>query len=137
MAAVMDLSVANGLGIDQGETYNLEVAYASPSADPDAPSEPIDLTGCTARMQMREKYGSPVLLEANTENGGIDIDGPAGVINVLLTDVQTDALGVKEGSTRPRTAALYDLEIVFPSGTVRRVVQGAVEIDPNITRDSA
>lgn len=36
----------------------------------------LDLTGCTARMQIRNKVSSPdILCELTTENGGIVIDG--------------------------------------------------------------
>ena len=123
------------LAVDQGETFRLSLVYAVPGTTPSDPVVPVDITDYTGRMQIREKYGSPVLAEATTENGGISISGPEGRINLVLTDVQTDAMGVKEGSDKPRTAALYDLEIVSPGGDVKRVVEGAITINPNITRN--
>ena len=122
------------LAVDQGETFRLSLVYAYPGPTPGDPVEPIDITDYTARMQVREKYASPVLAEATTENGGIEIVGPEGRINLVLTDVQTDAMGVKDGTDKPRTTALYDLEIVSPGGDVKRVVEGAITINPNITR---
>lgn len=137
MAGKLDLTVANNLGIDQGETYRLFISYALPPSE-DEPQVPIDITGCSARMQVREKYGSPVLVELTTEEGGgIVLVGEEGKINITISDVQTDAMGARAGSTRPRTEAVYDLELVFPSGDVQRVVQGVIEIDPNITREVA
>ena len=128
MAAVYPLT------IDQGETFRLTLVYALPGATPSDPPVPIDITGATGRMQVREKYGSPVLAEASSENDGIAIEGPEGRIHLVLTAVQTDAMGVKEGSTKPRETALYDLEITLPGGDVKRVVEGTIAIRPNITR---
>jgi len=128
MAAVYPLT------IDQGETLRLSMIYATPAVDPATTPTPIDLSGAVARMQIREKYGSPVLVEITTENHGVTITGPAGQIDLVLTDVQTDAIGVKEGSTRPRTSAVYDLEITLLSGDVKRVVEGQITINPNVTR---
>lgn len=130
MAGVLDLP------IDQGETFRWAFVFATrPEVEGD-PWVPVDLTGCTARMQVREKYGSEVLASVTTEDGGITLGGADGRVEVFLTDVQTDELGVKEGSTRPRTAASYDIELIFPSGDVKRLIQGAITIDPNITRDT-
>lgn len=123
------------LKVDQGETFRLSLVYALPGPTSDDPVVPIDITDYTARMQIREKYASPVLVEATTENGGIEIVGEEGRINLVLTDVQTDTLGAK--GDKPRTSALYDLEIVSPGGDVKRVVEGSVTINPNITRIEA
>lgn len=123
------------LKIDQGETFRLSLVYTGPAVDGVELGEPIDLTNASARMQVREGYGKPVLVEITSdENGGITIGGVTGRIDLLLTEAQTDAMGVKEGSTRPRTEAVYDLELVLPSGDVKRVIQGSIVIDPNITR---
>jgi len=125
------------LAIDQGETLRLSVVYATPAVEPETEPTPIDLSGATARMQVREKYGSPVLAEITTENGGLTINGPTGEIELFLTDVQTDAIGVKDGLASPRLSAVFDLEVTFPSGDVKRVLEGPITIDPNITRASA
>jgi hypothetical protein len=128
MAAVYPLT------IDQGETFRLSMIYATPADAPVTTPVPINLTGAVARMQIREKYGSPVLVEITTENHGITIIGLAGQIDLVLTATQTDLLGVKEGSARPRTNAVYDLEVTVLSGDVKRVVEGQITINPNITR---
>lgn len=128
MAAVYPLT------IDQGETFRLVLVYALPGATESDPPVPIDITGATGLMQVREKYGSPVLAEASSENGGIVIEGAEGRINLMLTAAQTDSMGVKEGSTKPRESALYDLEITLSGGDIKRVVEGTITIRPNITR---
>ena len=63
------------LAVDQGETFRLSLVYAVPGTTPSDPVVPVDITDYTGRMQIREKYGSPVLAEATTENGGISISG--------------------------------------------------------------
>lgn len=103
-----------------------------------------DLTGCSARMQIRPKVKSDeVLVEATT--GAITSDNPTGEriilqagnvtgrVDVVLTDLDTDKVDV--------TKAVYDLEIIYPqdSGELRpfteRVLQGVVYCDLNVTRD--
>jgi hypothetical protein len=129
------------LTIKQGETFRLSMLYALPPTDGSTPTvdnvEPVDLTGCTARMQVREKYGAPVLLELTTENGGLSLRGTEGWIDVLMTHEQTDELGNRPGERpRPRVQpALYDLEVTFPSGDVKRVVEGQIAFRSNITRE--
>lgn len=91
------------------------------------PSAPVDLTGCTARMQVRDKIASPtVLLELTTENGGISLGGTAGTVTLYLDDEATAAI--------TWTAGVYDLEIVLADGDVRRFLAGVVVVLPEVTR---
>lgn len=81
-------------------------------------NKPVPLTGYTARMQIREKLDSDVvLLELTTENGGIVIDTQMFTITLLATAQQTQSLSF--------TQAVYSLELVqnqevvpFSSGNV-------------------
>lgn len=118
------LTAANlPLHIEQGATKTFGLVWSHGDSVDDA--TPYDLTGCTARMQIRNKVNTPVLLEATTENGDITL-GADGVIAVKLSDEKTDLLTV--------TKAVYDLEVEFPGGDVARVVEGQVTISPNVTR---
>lgn len=87
-----------------------------------------DLTGCTARMQLRETYASPTpLLDLSTDpGGGITIDGPAGTITITISATRTGALSVGSG--------VYDLELTSPDGTVERLLKGDVVVDAEVTR---
>lgn len=88
---------------------------------------PIDLTGCTARMQVRpEVESSTVLLELTTANGGITLGGVAGTIELFVSDDDSAAFTWQSGS--------WDLEIEFPGGDVRRLAQGTVNVSPEVTR---
>lgn len=110
------------LKIYQGATFRDVTTWRA-----GAPAQPVDLTGCTARMQVRQRIDAPaVLAELNTTNGGVMLGGTAGTITLHLTAVQTAAIAW--------TSGVYDLEVVFPSGDVRRLFYGTVTVSPEVTR---
>ena len=109
--------------IEQGATFELHIVYQSGS-----PATPVNLTGWTARMQVRKSYktADPPLLDFTTQNNSITL-GSAGQIDVVGAATLTDALPEKV------LVCVYDLEI--SNGTiVRRVVQGSATISPQVTR---
>lgn len=109
--------------IYQGATFRKRLTWKGP-----LPAQtPIDLTGCTARMQVRPEVESPtVLLELTTANGGITLGGVAGTIELFVSD---------DASTLfTWTAGVWDLEIEFPGGDVRRLAQGSISVSPEVTR---
>lgn len=109
--------------IYQGATFPKRLRWKGP-----LPAQtPIDLTGCTARMQVRAEIGSPtVLLELTTENGGITLGGTAGTIDLYVGATATAAFTWEGG--------VFDLEIEFPGGDVRRLAQGSISVSPEVTR---
>lgn len=110
------------LTIEQGATFSQQITWKAGT-----PAVPVDLTGCTARMQIRATIPSTaVLASLTTENGGVTLGGALGTIVMLLTATQTAALSF--------TAAVYDLEVEWADGTVRRVVYGPVTLSPEVTR---
>lgn len=110
------------LKIEQGATFEKTLNWKNPDGTP------VDLTGCTARMHVRTKIGAPdKLLDLTTANGGIVLGGTAGTVQIVLTAAQTEAL--------TWTTAVYDLEVEFSNGFVRRLIQGGVSVSPGVTRD--
>lgn len=110
------------LTILQGETFSRPLVWKA-----GAPAVPVDLTGCTARMQVRSTVDNDtVLLELTTGNGRIALGGVDGTITLQLTAAETQALTWRN--------AVYDLEVVHPGGQVRRLVEGAVKVKPEVTR---
>ncbi len=110
------------LYIEQGATFSQLITWKAGT-----PSLPVDLTGCTARMQIRAKTTSDtVLLSLTTENSRIALGGAAGTITLTLTDEETAVLAWPKG--------VYDLEIAFGNGTVRRLLYGSVVVSPEVTR---
>lgn len=88
----------------------------------------VDMTGYTARMQIRQSYAAETpLAELTTENGGIVIDGAAGRVSLYLSNTATAAIT----ATAP---ARYDVELIAPNGDVTRFVEGAVLFTGEVTR---
>jgi len=93
------------------------------------PALPVDLTDCSARMQVRKKLSdTAILLELTTENGKIAITNALeGRFEIRLTAAETGLLNFKSG--------VYDFEIVYLGGEpVYRLFEGAFEILPEVTR---
>lgn len=106
--------------IDQGATWNRTVELQNPD------ETPYNLTGYTARMQIRrETTSSTVMMSLTTENGRITLGGALGTIALSLTDELT--------ATIPYDG-VYDLEIVSGSGEVYRVIKGIIRLNPEVTR---
>jgi hypothetical protein len=84
----------------------------------------VDLTGYSARLQVREKATDDDPLATWTPQ--LTIDEEAGEITLLLTDVQTAALEFNKG--------VYDLEIESAGGETSRLLEGAVTCSDEVTR---
>jgi len=109
------------LNINQGSNLSLEIALKN------ADGTPLNLTGYTARMQLRASYTAPdVIVELTTENSRIIIIPLTGVVRLLLDASTTAALVAKN--------YVYDLETVSPTGFVTRVLQGEAIVSPEVTR---
>ncbi len=110
------------LVIEQGATFSQQITWKAGT-----PAVPVDLTGCTARMQIRPTIPSATVhTSITTENGGITLGGVAGTVLLTMTATQTAALSF--------TTAVYDLEVAWADGTVRRIVYGPVTLSPEVTR---
>lgn len=114
------------LYIEQGATFGLSFAWHE--GDSETPGDPVNLTGAVARMQIRKTQQAPSLVDATSDGVSpkIVLGGAAGTIAVTLSDEDTDLLTSK--------SMLYDLEVEMPDGTVYRLLQGKVTVDPNITQ---
>lgn len=83
-----------------GDRFELAVVYYQPTegGDPDDPPEPdldhpVDLTGYTGLLQVRDRPGGPLALDLSTDSGGgLTLDGPAGYVGVLATPDQMYAV---------------------------------------------
>jgi hypothetical protein len=118
--------------VEQGATYRMSLIYGRKTGALDSDGNeiitPYDLTGAVARLQVRQRRGSEVLISATSINGGITIDVPTGKLVVSFSKAATNNLTMSR--------ARYDLEVEYPSGDVVRIVQGAVKISGNITQDA-
>jgi hypothetical protein len=109
------------LVIEQGATFRRTITYLQ------ADGSPRDLTGYTAKMQIKDVIGGTTLYELTTENGRIIIDGPNARISMEILDTVTSGFTWTHG--------VYDLEISSPEATptVTRLVQGSVTVTPEVT----
>jgi hypothetical protein len=89
---------------------------------------PVNLTGCTAALQLRSLPNDPTAaLTLTTANGGITLTALTGNIAVSATATQTRA--IDEGYY------YYDLEVTATAtGVVTRIAQGQILVSAEITR---
>lgn len=116
MAAATD-----NLIIDKGATFKKTYVYQ------DSSRNPIDLTGYTAKMQIRPYIGSStVIVELSTANGRITITPSEGKIELELADEETVVISEHSG--------VYDLEIEDSSGNITKLVRGTVSFIDEVTQ---
>lgn len=92
------------------------------------PPVAVNLTGCTARMQLRKAVNDTTVLDTlTTENGKLIIHEPLnGKFKIVIA--------AEVSSTYTFTSAVYDLEIIFADQTVTRVIEGCLTAAPEVTR---
>lgn len=109
------------LVIEKGATFIKKIYYK------DKNKNVIDLTGYTARMQIRERSSSAnYIVELTTANGGIIITTSTGEIKLFISDTDTSAITANKG--------VYDLELIDGSGTVIKLLRGTVSFIEEITK---
>lgn len=116
----------------QGSTFTrvLQIEQPDLTEDPTGQTyEAFDLTGYTARMQVRRTIDSTAfLLSLTTENGTLSINPVEGETNTIYIDVSASV------TASVNTSGVYDLEIISPTGTVSRILQGIFNLSPEVTR---
>ena len=110
------MATISNLYVDAGSTYSNIITVSASNG------QPLDLTGYTVASQMRKSYAS-----STSYNFTSSIYNAAqGKVRLQLTNLQSEAI--------PAGRWLYDVEIKSPSGTVTRVVEGIVTVNPQITQ---
>jgi hypothetical protein len=123
------LSGIYNITCEQGSTFirTIEIEYPDPS-DPTT-YLPFDLTGYSARMQVRRTVDSSATMISLTSavGGGIEMQyaGSDNALRVSMTDEQTSTI---------TSDGVYDLEIESSSGIVSRVIRGSFTLIPEVTR---
>lgn len=105
---------------EQGATFRKTFTWL------DENEQPINLTGCSARMQVRPTHNSTTFWLNLVSPTAITITPLTGQITVVVSATTTAALPVKRG--------VYDLEVVMSTGEVIRLVQGSFTVSPEVTR---
>lgn len=112
-------------------TYDFEIEQGATLLKPiqwkDSAGNAVNLTGCTARMQIRRSVASEeVLLELTNANGKLSITPLTGTVTMIFSATTTAAF--------TWSRAKYDLEIVSADGTVTRLIEGEITVSKEITR---
>ena len=123
--------------IEQGATTDFEIAYK------DSSNNPVDLSGYTAKMQIRPSAGSDIVFLTLSSSldpcgTGLNLSGSnsanpptSGTIGVFISAMSSSQLNFDN--------AQYDLEIVSGSGdcaVVTRLLKGSVRLSKEITQGS-
>jgi hypothetical protein len=107
--------------VNQGSAFKLNVQALN------ADKTVMDLTGYFARMQVRETPASTsVLMSATTEDGGITINSPGGVVMINISAATTTTMTWNTG--------FWDLEIYTNAANVIRLVKGFASLSYEVTR---
>lgn len=117
----MPAATVRTLHIERGATLRKRYTWKAGDA-------PVDLTGCVARMHIRDHVEAEApLLVLTTENGRIIITPLAGTIELFLPHTLTRDIEWTEG--------VFDLEVEHPDGTVTRVLKGKATVSDEVTRE--
>ena len=125
--AALDFTVRKGSTLRRTITW-----YASPVWLDDAETEldtdnstPLDLTGYTGRMQVRDKRTSTLVFDLTTTNGGLLLGDANGTITFYISDTDTDAALYDK--------CVYDLEIIDTIGDVIPLIAGTFTLVSQVT----
>lgn len=109
----LDIEVAQGADTDINITYKLNGTV-------------VNLTGFTAKLQVRRNYNTAVLLELNTVGSTITVGSASPNIVLKFGHVVTSAMSILDDM-------IYDLEVVSGGGFITKVVRGKFSILQEIT----
>lgn len=107
--------------IEKGATYKHTLTWN------DSLGAPINLTGCSAKLQIRTSVTSQtVLIELSTLNGRLILTPLLGIIQLYISATDTTSL--------IGTGGVYDLEVTFANGEITRLIEGTIIFKNEVTR---
>lgn len=110
------------LQIEQGATFDTTLTWK------DSAGTPINLTGYSARAQVRSMHTSATpIVDMTVGNGRLTLGGAAGTIRILLSDADTAALPAPFDG-------VWDLELESGAGVTTRLLEGSATVSPEVTR---
>jgi hypothetical protein len=117
---------------EQGSSFlrTLEIEKPDLVTDPTGQTyEDFDLTGYTARMQVRRTIeSSSTLVELTTQNLGLEINPTGDTVNLIKISMAASV------TASINSSGVYDLEVINGDGFVSKVVKGAFNLIPEVTR---
>lgn len=105
--------------IEQGATFNRRIVWA------DQNGSPIQLSGYSAKMQIKNSKTKELLLELSTSNGKITLGEETGEIFLYISALETEVINWATG--------IYDLELTSGGGQVTKLIRGVVQVSREVT----
>jgi hypothetical protein len=105
---------------DQGATFTRTVYWK------DENGQPIDLTGYSARMQVRTQYTATTTTLNLVSPTSISLGGGSGSVIIVVSATTMAAVAAGD--------YVYDLEMVASNNIVTRLLQGTFKVTPEVTR---
>lgn len=108
----------------QGATFQMTLNIT------DSAGEIVDLTGYSARMQIRSSYIASTAAESMTsDTGEITITANTGTVAIVLSAARTAAISFDRSTGKPpRATFVYDLELEDADGIVTKPIYGDITI---------
>jgi hypothetical protein len=103
----------------QGSTFRKTITYKIEDV-------PVNLTGYSSRLQVREAHYSTTAIVSLTSASGITLGGSTGTIDILISDEVTKEF--------PAGTWVYDLEVESSGGITDRLIEGNFVVTPEVTR---
>lgn len=90
----------------------------------------LDMTNCNARGQIRlnAQHADCVQMQCEINGNAVNIAIPADAL-------VNSKIPITGKTYKDVTTLYYDVEIVFPSGDVKRILQGSIKVSPEVTKD--
>jgi hypothetical protein len=106
--------------VDQNATFSFIVEYK------DNNGNAIDLTGASAKMQVRDtKGGAKLAVTLTSPSGGIVLDAPNGKLTIKLTPTQTSKLFYPKSS--------YDIMVIDSNANKIKLLEGFMTLNRSVT----
>jgi hypothetical protein len=106
--------------VDQNATFSFVIEYK------DNNGNAIDLTGSSAKMQVRDIAGGTKLAVSLTSpSGGIVIDPALGKLTIKLTPTQTNKLFYPKSS--------YDIMLIDSNANKTKLLEGFMSLSRSVT----
>lgn len=112
--------MSNNLTLKRGDTWRAVFTWTQGD-------DPVDLTGCTARLMVRARRADELLLDLTSPDGGLTLTPLTGVVTVLATAAQT--------ATLPVGTHVFDLELTYPDGSVQSTETAFLTVLEDVTHD--
>lgn len=122
------------LTVIQGADFTMPLKFTAPPIPPATSGLPINLTGSTFRGKIKKNISDTISIVSFTF-AIADQTTNEGEVTVSLTAAQTAAIVLKpqRGQERVFENFVYDIEQIYPSGKIDRILEGVVAISPEVT----